>query len=59
MYLSQQKVEIMHSDNGAEFKDKFESACLALGIIKPTPDPGLPPTTLVWKDSTEPFKKNG
>ncbi|MEK7513357.1 MAG: integrase core domain-containing protein, partial [Patescibacteria group bacterium] len=48
MYLSQQKVEIMHSDNGAEFKDKFESACLALGIIQaysrprtPTDNPSL------------------
>ena len=48
MYLSQQKVEIMHSDNGSEFKDKFETACLALGIIQaysrprtPTDNPSL------------------
>jgi len=48
MYLSQQKVEIMHSDNGSEFKDKFESACRALGIIQaysrprtPTDNPSL------------------
>lgn len=48
MYLAQGKVEVMHSDNGSEFKDKFEKACRNLGIIQaysrprtPTDNPAL------------------
>lgn len=48
MYLAQGKVEVIHSDNGSEFKDKFEKACQNLGIVQaysrprtPTDNPAL------------------
>jgi len=31
-YLAEDKITIMHQDNGAEFKASFEQACKALGI---------------------------
>lgn len=34
MYLAQGKVNLMHSDNGAEFKGAFERACETLGIVQ-------------------------
>jgi len=34
MYLSNGKVEIMHSDNGSEFKGEFEMACKKLNIAR-------------------------
>ncbi len=48
MYLAQGNIKIMHSDNGSEFKDKFETACKNLGILQaysrprtPTDNPSL------------------
>jgi transposase InsO family protein len=48
MYLAQGNINIMHSDNGSEFKDKFETACKSLGILQaysrprtPTDNPSL------------------
>ena len=48
MYLAEGEINIMHSDNGAEFKDKFERACRETGIIQaysrprtPTDNPAL------------------
>ena len=34
MYLTQGKVNIMHQDNGSEFKGAFERACETLGILQ-------------------------
>ena len=34
MYLSNGKINIMHQDNGSEFKGAFERACETLGILQ-------------------------
>jgi len=34
MYLSDGKINIMHQDNGSEFKGAFEKACETLGILQ-------------------------
>ena len=34
MYLAQGKINIMHQDNGSEFKGAFERACETLGILQ-------------------------
>lgn len=34
MYLADGKINIMHQDNGSEFKGAFEKACEALGILQ-------------------------
>lgn len=34
MYLADGKVNIMHQDNGSEFKGAFERACATLGILQ-------------------------
>ncbi|PIP74461.1 MAG: hypothetical protein COW87_03815, partial [Candidatus Levybacteria bacterium CG22_combo_CG10-13_8_21_14_all_35_11] len=34
IYLSEGKVEIMHSDNGSEFEGEFEKACRKLNIAR-------------------------
>ncbi len=34
MYLADRKINIMHQDNGSEFKGAFERACQTLGILQ-------------------------
>lgn len=34
MYVSENKVRIMHSDNGSEFQGSFEKMCKTLGILQ-------------------------
>lgn len=34
MYLTEGKINIMHQDNGSEFKGSFERACETLGILQ-------------------------
>jgi putative transposase len=42
MYLVEGKVNLMHSDNGSEFKKNFEKACKTLGIIQVYSRPKTP-----------------
>lgn len=42
MYLVEGRVELMHSDNGSEFKKSFEKACTTLGIIQVYSRPKTP-----------------
>ena len=34
LYVSENKIRIMHSDNGSEFKGNFEKICKTLGILQ-------------------------
>ena len=42
MYLVEGRVDLMHSDNGSEFKKSFEKACQTLGIIQVYSRPKTP-----------------
>lgn len=42
IYLVEGKVNLMHSDNGSEFKKNFEKACKILGIVQVYSRPNTP-----------------